>query len=146
VLDPGAPKRVSKHPTVVAAAVGLLAAAYLVGCVIKLSSGWVGKEAAKNRLRHPGQSASTAHGIAVAAVVIVVVVMCALIVLAIAMWRGSRPAEYAASAIVVLIAVLALAGASRSRSNIGEWATVAVDFAVVAITGIGLRMYHRPQI
>jgi hypothetical protein len=142
VLDEGDGNRVTRRPTVVAAAVGLLAVAYLVGGAIKLSSGWVGKEAAKNRLRHPNQSASTAHGIAVAAVVIVTVVMCALIVSAIAMWRGSRPAEFAATAIVVLIAILAVAGASRSPSNIGEWATVAVDVAVVGITGIGLRMYH----
>jgi lysylphosphatidylglycerol synthetase-like protein (DUF2156 family) len=143
VFEQGDPNRVSKRPTVVAAAVGLLAVAYLVGFAIKLSSGWVGKEAAKNRLRHPDQSPSTAHGIAIAAVVIVIVVMCALVVLAIAIWRGSRPAEFAASAIVVLVAILALAGASRRPSSIGEWATVAVDFAVVAITGIGLRMYHR---
>jgi hypothetical protein len=128
---------------VVAAAVGLLAVAYLVGSAIKLSSGWVGKEAAKNRLRHPNQSASTAHGIAVVAVVIAIGLMCALIVLAFAMWRGSRPAEFAASAIVLLVSILAVAGASRRPSSIGEWATVAVDLAVVAITAIGLRIYHR---
>lgn len=143
MVDPGDPTPVARRPTVVAAAVGLLAGAYLVGFAIKLSSGWVGKEAAKNRLRHPDQSARTAHSLAVVALIIVIVLMCALIALAFAMWRGSRPAEFAASAIVLLISILAVAGASRGSSSIGKWVTVAIDLSVLAITLIGLRIYHR---
>ena len=68
--------------------------------------------------------------------------MCAVLVLALATWRGSRAAEFAACAIVLLVSVLTVVAASRRSSSIGEWASVAIDLAVLAVIGIGLRIYH----